>query len=158
MKAEDGETVVFSFIEWPDKATRDKAWKKIMADESMKPDGEMPFDGKRMFWGGFEQIVDTAERRAGARQRLNHNNDSNQGDRTMTEVRRRTCAQRRSSKRPTPPRQPHLVRADDPRCRRREGVLRRGRRLEHRRAGRRIPGLSHDRPQATAALPAASCR
>lgn len=29
-----------------------------MADERMKPPGEMPFDGKRMFWGGFETIVD----------------------------------------------------------------------------------------------------
>ena len=33
---------------------------KIMSDESLKPEGEMPFDGKRMFWGGFEKIVDTA--------------------------------------------------------------------------------------------------
>ena len=61
VKAEDGETVVFSFIEWPDKATRDEAWKKIMADESMKPEGDMPFNGQRMFWGGFEPIVDTAK-------------------------------------------------------------------------------------------------
>jgi uncharacterized protein YbaA (DUF1428 family) len=60
VKAEDGEKVVFSFIEWPDKATRDEAWGKIMSDESLKPEGEMPFDGKRMFWGGFEKIVDTA--------------------------------------------------------------------------------------------------
>ena len=62
VKAEDGETVVFSFIEWPDKATRDEAWKAIMADESLKPTGEMPFSGQRMFWGGFEKIVDSAER------------------------------------------------------------------------------------------------
>jgi len=61
VKAEDGETVVFSFIEWPDKATRDEAWQKIMADESLKPQGEMPFSGQRMFWGGFDKIVDTAE-------------------------------------------------------------------------------------------------
>jgi len=61
VKAEDGETVVFSFIEWPDKATRDEAWQKIMADESLKPQGDMPFAGQRMFWGGFEKIVDTAE-------------------------------------------------------------------------------------------------
>jgi uncharacterized protein YbaA (DUF1428 family) len=61
VKAEDGEGVVFSFIEWPDKATRDQAWGKIMADESLRPDGEMPFDGKRMFWGGFEKILDTAQ-------------------------------------------------------------------------------------------------
>ena len=61
VKAEDGETVVFSFIEWPDKATRDGAWKAIMADDSMKPDGDMPFSGQRMFWGGFEPILDTAK-------------------------------------------------------------------------------------------------
>ena len=60
VKAEDGERIVFSFLEWPDKATRDEAWKKLMADESMKPDAEMPFVGQRMFWGGFEPILDTA--------------------------------------------------------------------------------------------------
>jgi uncharacterized protein YbaA (DUF1428 family) len=60
VKAEDGEGVVFSFIEWPDKATRDQAWGKIMEDESLRPQ-QMPFDGKRMFWGGFEKIVDTAQ-------------------------------------------------------------------------------------------------
>jgi uncharacterized protein YbaA (DUF1428 family) len=62
VKAEDGEGVVFSFIEWPDKQTRDEAWKAIMADESLKPEGEMPFAGQRMFWGGFEKILDTAEK------------------------------------------------------------------------------------------------
>jgi uncharacterized protein YbaA (DUF1428 family) len=61
VKAEDGEGVVFSFIEWPDKTTRDEAWKAIMSDESLKPTGEMPFAGQRMFWGGFDKIVDTAE-------------------------------------------------------------------------------------------------
>jgi len=60
VKAEDGEGIVFSFIEWPDKSTRDEAWKAIMSDESLKPEGEMPFDGKRMFWGGFDNVVDTA--------------------------------------------------------------------------------------------------
>jgi uncharacterized protein YbaA (DUF1428 family) len=64
VKAEDGERVVFSFIEWPDKATRDEAWGKIMSDESLKPEGEMPFDGKRMFWGGFDKIVDTSDQSA----------------------------------------------------------------------------------------------
>jgi uncharacterized protein YbaA (DUF1428 family) len=60
VKSEDGEGVVFAFIEWPDKATRDAAWPKIMEDERMRPEGEMPFNGKRMFWGGFEKILDTA--------------------------------------------------------------------------------------------------
>jgi uncharacterized protein YbaA (DUF1428 family) len=63
VKAEDGETVVFSFVEWPEKQTRDDAWAKIMADESLKPEGDMPFSGQRMFWGGFENIVDTAKAR-----------------------------------------------------------------------------------------------
>ena len=61
IKAEDGETIAFSFIEWPDKAARDQAWEKIMADESLRPQGELPFNGQRMFWGGFEKIVDTAQ-------------------------------------------------------------------------------------------------
>jgi uncharacterized protein YbaA (DUF1428 family) len=61
VKAEEGEKVVFSFIEWPDKEIRDQAWKAIMADESLKPEGEMPFAGQRMFWGGFENIHDTAK-------------------------------------------------------------------------------------------------
>ena len=63
VKAEGDEKVVFSFIEWPDKDTRDKAWQAIMADESLKPEGDMPFNGQRMFWGGFEPIFDTAKTR-----------------------------------------------------------------------------------------------
>ncbi len=42
-------------------ATRNAGWEKVMADERMKPDFEnMPFDGKRMFWGGFTPIVTKA--------------------------------------------------------------------------------------------------
>jgi uncharacterized protein YbaA (DUF1428 family) len=62
IKAEDGETIAFSFIEWPDKATRDEAWGKIMGDESLRPKGELPFVGQRLFWGGFDKIVDTAQK------------------------------------------------------------------------------------------------
>jgi uncharacterized protein YbaA (DUF1428 family) len=63
VQAEDGENVVFSFVVWPDKATRDAAWEKIMADPEMQPGAQpMPFDGKRMFWGGFKPIVSTLER------------------------------------------------------------------------------------------------
>ena len=58
VKAEPGENVVFSYVEWPNKKTRDEAWEKIMKDERMQPDGDMPFDGQRMFWGGFEPILD----------------------------------------------------------------------------------------------------
>ena len=61
VKQEDSEDVVYSWIEWPDKATRVEAWEKVMKDERMKPpEGDaMPFDGKRMFWGGFEVLVDS---------------------------------------------------------------------------------------------------
>jgi uncharacterized protein YbaA (DUF1428 family) len=62
VKAEEGEVIVFSFVEWPDKKTRDDAWAKIMTDESLRPEGEMPFAGQRMFWGGFDNIVDTRAR------------------------------------------------------------------------------------------------
>jgi uncharacterized protein YbaA (DUF1428 family) len=59
VKAEPGETVVFSWIVWPSKQIRDEANKKIMADPRMKPDGDMPFDGKRLTFGGFELLLDT---------------------------------------------------------------------------------------------------
>jgi uncharacterized protein YbaA (DUF1428 family) len=58
VNAEDGENVVFSWIEWPSKEARVAGWEKIMADERMKPEGDMPFDGKRMFWGGFSILLD----------------------------------------------------------------------------------------------------
>ena len=53
-----GETVVFSWIEWPSKEARDAANKKMMEDPEMK-NMDMPFDGKRMIFGGFELIFDT---------------------------------------------------------------------------------------------------
>ena len=53
------ETVVFSWIEWPDKATRDAGMGAIMADPRAR-DMPMPFDGKRMIFGGFVPILDTA--------------------------------------------------------------------------------------------------
>lgn len=61
VQARDDEEVVLSWIEYPDKATRDAAREKIMTDESRKPEGEMPFAGQRMFWGGFEPIVDAGK-------------------------------------------------------------------------------------------------
>jgi uncharacterized protein YbaA (DUF1428 family) len=63
VQAADGENVVFSFIEWPDKATRDAGWAKMMADPGNQPDHDnMPFDGKRMFWGGFDIILNKRAR------------------------------------------------------------------------------------------------
>jgi len=63
VKATDGETTVFSWIEWPSKEARDAGNAKIMADPRMKPaDGEaMPFDMQRMIFGGFAPILDTTE-------------------------------------------------------------------------------------------------
>lgn len=59
VKAEEGENIVFSWIEWPSKQARDAAWPKLMQDERMQPDfANMPFDGKRMFWGGFTPVID----------------------------------------------------------------------------------------------------
>jgi len=58
VKAEEGENVVLSWVEWPSKAVREEGMKKFMADERLKEMGDMPFDGKRMFWGGFSELVD----------------------------------------------------------------------------------------------------
>ena len=59
VKAKDDEKVVYSWVEWPDKATRDEGWKKVMEDPRMQPDKEnMPFDGQRMIYGGFMPILD----------------------------------------------------------------------------------------------------
>jgi uncharacterized protein YbaA (DUF1428 family) len=59
VKAEPDEVVVFSWLEYPDKATRDAANEKIMSDPRMKEIGAtMPFDGKRMIFGGFASVVD----------------------------------------------------------------------------------------------------
>jgi uncharacterized protein YbaA (DUF1428 family) len=58
VKAEAGEGIIYSYVEWPDKETRDAGWQKMMSDPDMQPDGDMPFDGKRMFWGGFRPIID----------------------------------------------------------------------------------------------------
>jgi uncharacterized protein YbaA (DUF1428 family) len=55
----EGETVVFSWIEWPDKETRDACHAGMESDPEMAEAGrDMPFDGKRMIYGGFEQVLD----------------------------------------------------------------------------------------------------
>ena len=56
VQATDDEVVVFSWITYPDRATRDAINAKVMADERMKGQ-DMPFDGKRMIFGGFESFV-----------------------------------------------------------------------------------------------------
>jgi len=53
------ESVVFSWIEWPDRAARDQGMKQSMEDARMQHDPDsMPFDGQRMIFGGFKSIVD----------------------------------------------------------------------------------------------------
>ena len=63
VQATDEETVVFSWVEWPDKATRDVAMGKMeelmKTDPRMNPEkNPMPFDGKRMIFGGFVPVVE----------------------------------------------------------------------------------------------------
>jgi uncharacterized protein YbaA (DUF1428 family) len=58
VKRADDETVVFSWITWPSRAARDAGMKNVMADPRLQPDrNPMPFDGKRLIYGGFEMIV-----------------------------------------------------------------------------------------------------
>jgi uncharacterized protein YbaA (DUF1428 family) len=53
------ETVVFSWVEWPSRQARDAGMAKVMADPRLTPEANpMPFDGKRLIYGGFETIID----------------------------------------------------------------------------------------------------
>ena len=58
VKAKPDEEIIFSWIEYPDKATRDKANKQMLNDPEMSDMSDMPFDGKRMIFAGFEPVVD----------------------------------------------------------------------------------------------------
>jgi uncharacterized protein YbaA (DUF1428 family) len=59
VKRKSDETVVFSWIIWPSREMRDKGMKALMSDPRMQPDkNPMPFDGKRMIFGGFVPIVE----------------------------------------------------------------------------------------------------
>ena len=52
------ETVVFSWIAWPSRAARDAGMKKSMEDPRLQPGtNPMPFDGKRLIYGGFEVLL-----------------------------------------------------------------------------------------------------
>ena len=59
--AEEGETIVFAWIVWPSRQARDEGHAKMMADPEMQPGPDVPFDMKRMIFGGFEIILDTNE-------------------------------------------------------------------------------------------------
>lgn len=56
VQAKPDEVVVFAWIEWPDKQTRDAAMEKTRTDPRMMAE-PMPFDGKRMIFGGFTPVV-----------------------------------------------------------------------------------------------------
>lgn len=59
VKAGDDETVIFSWVEWPDKATREAGLESLMAEmEAHMKDNPMPFDATRMIFGGFEIVND----------------------------------------------------------------------------------------------------
>lgn len=54
----DNETVVFSWVSWPSKEARDKGNEKVMADPRLQDmDKNMPFDGKRIIYGGFQMVM-----------------------------------------------------------------------------------------------------
>lgn len=59
VKRREDETVVFSWVRWPSKAVRDAGMAKVFADPRMQPDvNPMPFDGKRVIYGGFEVLLE----------------------------------------------------------------------------------------------------
>ncbi len=59
VKCQPDETVVFSWIVWPSHAVRAAAWEKLREDPRMETEGaKMPFDGKRLIYGGFDMVLD----------------------------------------------------------------------------------------------------
>lgn len=59
VKLKEGETVVLSWITWPSKEVRQAAWEKMKDDPRMHWENmELPFDGQRVIYGGFETIVE----------------------------------------------------------------------------------------------------
>jgi uncharacterized protein YbaA (DUF1428 family) len=60
VKLEPGETVVFAWIVYESREQRDRVNEQVMKDPRITENmgKAMPFDGKRMFWGGFEVLVE----------------------------------------------------------------------------------------------------
>ena len=61
VQAREDETVVLAWIVWPDRETADACERRMPDDPRMKPPADMPFDGKRMIFGGFATIVEVRE-------------------------------------------------------------------------------------------------
>ncbi|NVK24002.1 MAG: DUF1428 domain-containing protein [Gammaproteobacteria bacterium] len=60
VKCQDNEVIVFSWVVWPSKEARNKGWQGLMEDERMAPENNaMPFDGKRLIYGGFETMLES---------------------------------------------------------------------------------------------------
>ena len=60
VKLKSGETVVFAYVVYKSRAQRDRVMAKVMKDKrlaDMMDPKKLPFDGKRMFWGGFKPLV-----------------------------------------------------------------------------------------------------
>ena len=59
VKRKEDVSIIFSWIEWPSRSVRDEAMPKVMQDPRLQMDvNPMPFDGKRLIFGGFESIID----------------------------------------------------------------------------------------------------
>ena len=59
VRKQDDESVVFSWIVWPSRQVRDDGMKKVMGDPRSQPTANpMPFDGKRLIYGGFQILVE----------------------------------------------------------------------------------------------------
>jgi uncharacterized protein YbaA (DUF1428 family) len=53
-------TYVDGFVTWPSRQARDEGMKKVMADPRVQPEtNPLPFDGKRLIYGGFEVLMET---------------------------------------------------------------------------------------------------
>lgn len=59
VQAEDGESIVFSWIVWPSREARDEGNRKVMADPRLAMTTDMPFNAQRMIYGGFTTLLDT---------------------------------------------------------------------------------------------------
>lgn len=59
VQCKEDETVVFSWVVWPSKEARNIGMEKIMNDERLNcDDNPMPFDGKRLIYGGFQMVLE----------------------------------------------------------------------------------------------------
>jgi uncharacterized protein YbaA (DUF1428 family) len=72
VKAKPDEEIIFSWIEYPDRATRDKANQQMMSDPAMQDMSDMPFDGKRMIFAGFDPLADEGKANEGKKSSIGY--------------------------------------------------------------------------------------